>query len=104
MSDADKSERIKAIIWDAIDEVNELLPDAARIPKDDDAALLGAASGLDSFGLVNLIVALEQRIEDEFKVTLTLADERAMSRTRSPFRTVRTLHEYVAERLQGSDG
>lgn len=90
-------ERIAALVRSAIDEVNELLPEEARIPPEDDAALLGAAGGLDSFGLVNLIVALEQRIEDEFQVAVVLADERAMSRSRSPFRTVRTLRDYIAE-------
>ena len=94
-----ETDRITEIIWSAIDEVNELLPVEARIPKDADAVLLGQGGGLDSFGLVNLVVALEQRIEDEFHVTLTLADERAMSRSRSPFRTVRSLHEYVEKLL-----
>ena len=55
---------------------------------------------LDSFGLVNLIVALEQRVEDEFGVSLTLADEKAMSTSRSPFRTVSTLREYVQKLLK----
>ncbi len=44
---------------------------------------------------MNLVVALEQRIEDEFGVSLTLADEKAMSYSRSPFRNVQTLRDYV---------
>ncbi len=35
------SERIMALIWDAIGEVNELLPDDARVPHEDNAVLLG---------------------------------------------------------------
>ena len=87
------------LIWQAIDEVNELLPEDARVPHDDNAVLLGASGALDSFGLVNLVVALEQRIEDEFGVALTLADEKAMSYSRSPFRTVQTLRDYVQDLL-----
>ena len=94
------TDRITDLIWDAIDEVNALLPEDARIVRSEDAVLLGAAGGLDSFGLVNLVVALEQRIEDEFGVSLTLADEKAMSHRRSPFRTVPTLRDYVAELLK----
>ncbi|HEY2841399.1 MAG TPA: acyl carrier protein [Pirellulales bacterium] len=94
------TDRITDLIWDAIEEVNALLPEDARIARREDAVLLGAAGGLDSFGLVNLVVALEQRIEDEFGVTLTLADEKAMSHRRSPFRSVQTLREYVAELLK----
>jgi len=94
------TDRITDLIWDAIDEVNALLPEDARIQRSEDAVLLGAAGGLDSFGLVNLVVALEQRIEDEFGVTLTLADEKAMSHRRSPFRTVPTLRDYVVDLLK----
>ena len=39
-------------------------------------------------------------IEDEFKVSLTLADEKAMSYSRSPFRTVQTLRDYVNDLLK----
>ncbi len=92
-------EKIEALIWDAVDEVNEMLPADARVPKQADAVLLGPTGSLDSFGLVNLIVALEQRIEDEFGVTLTLADDKAMSYSRSPFRTVQTLRQYVNDLL-----
>ncbi|MBI2824134.1 MAG: hypothetical protein HYX69_05560 [Planctomycetia bacterium] len=88
-----------ALIWHAVDELNELLPEDARIAKDVDAVLLGESGALDSFGLVNLVVALEHRIEDEFGTSVTLADEKAMSKSRSPFRSVRTLRDYVAEVL-----
>ncbi len=96
----DQNQRILAAIFDAIDEVNELLPVETRVPKDEAAVLMGESGTLDSFGLVNLIVALEQRIEDEFGVSLILADEKAMSYSRSPFRTVATLREYVADLLK----
>ena len=99
------TDRITALIWDAIDEVNELLPEDARVAKQADTVLLGESGSLDSFGLVNLVVALEQRIEDEFGVTLTLADDKAMSYSRSPFRTVATLRDYVTALLKNnSDG
>jgi acyl carrier protein len=96
------SDRILALIWDAIDEVNELLPEDARVAKEPDAVLLGESGSLDSVGLVNLVVALEQRIEDEFGMALVLADEKAMSYSRSPFRTVQTLHDYIRDLLKNS--
>ena len=39
----------------------------------------GPESSLDSLGLVTLIVEIEQNIEDEFGVEITIADEQAMS-------------------------
>ena len=60
-----------------------------------DTTIYGNDSRLDSLGLINLIVAVEQNIEDEFDVTITLADDRAMSQKRSPFKTVGTLTNYI---------
>ncbi len=48
-------------------------------------------------GLVNLLVCIEERIEDEYNLSVTLADEKAMSRKNSPFRTISTLCEYINE-------
>ena len=66
----------------------------------DETHLLGGQSALDSIGLVTLIADLEGDIQRVFGKTVTLADERAMSRTLSPFRKVGTLVEYAEERLR----
>jgi len=42
-----------------------------------------------------LIVAIEQNIEDEFDVSITIADVRAMSQKHSPFRTIGTVADYI---------
>jgi len=67
---------------------------------DDNASLLGPQSILDSLGLVTLLVELEERLEDEFDLPLTLADERAMSQKSSPFRTVESLASYISTLLE----
>lgn len=60
-----------------------------------DTVLLGRAAVIDSMALVNLVLDVEDAVRSRFGVSLSLADERAMSQTRSPFRTVATLTEYV---------
>lgn len=67
-------------------------------------ALFGASGLLDSIGLVNVVLDVEQRIGQETGAALTIADERAMSQRRSPFRTVGSLAEYVAGLLGGAEG
>jgi acyl carrier protein len=57
--------------------------------------LIGAGAVLDSMRLVSLIVDLEQRLEDGYGIGVTIADERAMSAKRSPFRTVGSLVDYL---------
>lgn len=69
----------------------------------DDTHLLGGQSPIDSIGLVTLIADLEGDIQKAFGKSVTLADEKAMSRTLSPFRKVGTLVEYIEERLRTKD-
>jgi acyl carrier protein len=65
----------------------------------DETHLLGGQSPLDSIGLVTLIADLEGDIQREFGRSVTLADEKAMSRTLSPFRKVGTLISYIEEKV-----
>ncbi len=88
-------EKILKLIYEAIDVLNAQLSKEEYIEKSASTALFGQGSKLDSLGLINLIVAVEQNIEDEFETSITLADERAMSQKHSPFRTEASLAEYI---------
>jgi D-alanine--poly(phosphoribitol) ligase subunit 2 len=68
----------------------------------EDAPLYGGRGLLDSLQLVTLVIAVEEAVDDHFGVSITLADERALSRERSPFRTVGSFAEYVEERLRAA--
>jgi acyl carrier protein len=59
------------------------------------AILFGADGVFDSIELVSLIVSIEQALEVEAGLTLVLADERAMSQRKSPFRSVDALVEHI---------
>jgi hypothetical protein len=74
-----------------------LLPAAARIG--DNPVIFGPGGALDSLGLVNFLADLEYRIAEEHGREIVLASERAMSRSRSPFRDVDTLTAYILELL-----
>jgi acyl carrier protein len=91
-----KPENILAAIYRAVDWINGELPPDRQLIKAPETRLLGPQSGLDSMQLVNLIVTTEREIEDAFGVTLTLADERALSMKASPFRSIRSLADYIA--------
>jgi acyl carrier protein len=58
------------------------------------------SDGLDSMALVTLIADLEEKLGDMLGKPVVLADERAMSRFHSPFRTVGTLVAHV-QRIAG---
>ena len=57
--------------------------------------LFGKEGILDSIGLVNLLLDLEQQAGEQHGLTIALADDRAMSQTRSPFRSVASLADYI---------
>ena len=88
-------EKIQQSIYNSIDSLNAQLPNEEHIEKSNNTALFGSGSKLDSLDLINLVVAAEQNIEDEFDVTIKLADERVLSQKTSPFKTVRTLTDYI---------
>ena len=83
----------------AVDDLNEVLEPEEQLTKSADVALIGQDARLDSLGLVNLIVLVEEKIQQQFGVGITLVDERAMSQSKSPFRTLGTLAEFVQEQL-----
>ena len=86
----------KSIVENIISEVsNSIYTDNEEIVINENFVIYGDNSQLDSLELVSLIVAVEQNIEDEFGISITLADERAMSQENSPFRSVRSLADYV---------
>ena len=83
------------LVYDVIDEVNMDLPSTQKLKKSLDTQLYGDKSEIDSLSLVNIVVLTEQKIEDEFNITINLADEKAMSQKNSPFKTIETFVEYI---------
>ena len=90
-----KNDRIKLVIMNSIEEINRQLENEDQLEKSPNTILFGNGGVLDSLGLVNFIVIVEQNIENEFDATITLADERAMSQKHSPFMTIESLEDYI---------
>jgi hypothetical protein len=66
-----------------------------KIDFTDGTRLLGSGAPLDSLGLVTVLAGFEAAVNDAFESDIVLADERAMSLERSPFRTVSSLIDYT---------
>lgn len=66
----------------------------------EDTVLVGNDPVLDSMGVVQLIVEVEQRVEQGHGIALTLANDKAMSQKNSPFRTVGVLADHVVATAQ----
>ncbi|GIX15432.1 MAG: hypothetical protein KatS3mg118_3391 [Paracoccaceae bacterium] len=98
------AETALAAIRGAVAEINLSLPEGSRIPDDPDAVLFGDGGVVDSVGLVNLVMAAEAHLSDATGLDLVLASEAAMSRRRSPYRSLRALAEYAVEMARAQAG
>jgi hypothetical protein len=87
------------MVYETIDEMNGTLVDEDKIVKSPQTQLFGCSGTFDSIGIVTFIVMLEQNIASKYGHVITLADEKALSRQRSPFLTVESLTEYLFEKL-----
>ena len=92
--------RVQRLVWRAFDEVSAELALDRQIARSPDTVLYGEGGVFDSLGLVSLIVEIEAAVVDEYGVTLSLANNRALSQQNSPFRTVATLLDYVVAQVK----
>jgi acyl carrier protein len=91
--------RLGEAIYRAIDVVNSQLPPGIKLDKSMDAALYGGSSSLESLDFVTFIMEVEEKVNEEFGVEITIADENLLSKEKSPFATVGSLTKYLANLL-----
>ena len=87
------------LIYKALQSLNDEREPEAQINIGPDTSLFGAESTLDSLALVSVIVDIETLISDRFGRSVSLTDDRAMSREPVPFTNVALLKAYVVELL-----
>lgn len=87
----------RQLIYDALDTLNDELPDEEKVELAESTALFGPSSFIDSLSLVSLIVDVETALNQLMGRHVSLTDERAMDRDVLPFSTVATLAEYIVE-------
>lgn len=88
-------DKIQKLIISAIKELNDEIESNDLENPTLDTLIYGTNGNLDSLALVTLITIIEQGIADEFGQEIVLADEKAMSRNNSPFKSVQSLADYI---------
>lgn len=96
------NEKTIQVIFQAIDELNEQLPREEKLEKSVDRVLFGSGGNLDSLRLVSLITTLEQKLEEQFGVTVVIFDHLASSENDNPFTTVNSLAEFLTPILENA--
>ena len=88
---------IEEIIYPVIKDFKE--DEGLNIEPSPDLVIFGEGSEFDSLTLVRFVIAIQEQILDVTDKTVVLATQQAMSRSKSPFRNVTTLAEYIEELL-----
>jgi hypothetical protein len=94
--------RLVSMITTIVHDVYDPTGVTRDLSVDENTALFGRDGMFDSVGLVSIILAVEQDVSNATGKAITLADERAMSQTRSPFLTVGSLATYTMGLLRDS--
>ncbi len=100
-SDRVADSRVVALVLRAVAELNQMLPDGSRLREDTSCALVQPQGPLDSLGVINLLVAVEEQVEAEFGRRPNLTEVNIAPEGSSPLSTVGSLAKFVAERLKG---
>ena len=90
---------LEILIMDIAQELNEDEEIELSSELTADTPLFGENGILDSMGLVSLVIAAEQAIEEKYSTPISLADEKALSQKNSPYRTIASLAAYAAAQL-----
>ena len=89
------NEKITQMLFNVLDELNQLRPKEEQLKKDLETPLSGDLGKLDSAGLINLIVLTEQKTAQDLGRPILLTDDRTMSQINEVFRTVGSLADYI---------
>lgn len=98
---SDLSRSISAIILACIAETNTQGLSRIPVEKGDTANILAGGRYIDSFGLVSLLVMIEQDIEDQLGHTLNLSVSvaEAIANREHPLSTIGTLTNHILQLL-----
>lgn len=62
--------------------------------------LIGESAAVSSMALVSFIADVESTLMEKYDLQVTLVSERALSRKKSPFRSIDALADYVIELVE----
>ena len=88
-------DEVLAIIYTAMESLNDELGDDAKIALAPDTKLFGADAVIDSLSLVSVIIDVESGASDALGFPVVLTDDRAINEAVSPFSEPDALANYI---------
>lgn len=93
-------DKIRNIIIEAINELNEQMNEKDRIEITDTLVLMGNGSTIDSLDFVSLMVSIEDKIFNEYNKSITTVSEKAFSNKYNPFGSIDKLSSFIGTLLE----
>jgi len=93
------TKNVLELVYSAIDELNQLLPQAKRLEKKESLILTGQDGVVDSLGFLNLIVLVEDKVNAAHDSSIALASLLMESQSPPP-RTLGELATLVSTQLE----
>ena len=90
-------DRIWQFILDTLESLRERGEISKEVRIEKDARLIGDDAIIDSRSLVELLLALEEFIDEEYGAAFDWSSDRAMSAKNSPFQTPCALADFAAQ-------
>ena len=88
---------ISDIVISNVKSLVDTLPAEQKFTVDQNTILFGNGSNIDSLSLVSIIIDLETAFSDDYELEISLTDDKAMMREKSPFDSVKSLVDYINE-------
>lgn len=91
--------RVLAAVYQAINELNQQLPESRRLQKSPETALIEPSGSLDSMGLVNLVLITEETLKEEFGLEVNLTEFSDEYDGSSPYQDIQSLVTFIRAAL-----
>ena len=88
----------------ALSDLNEQLPESAQLGLGENAPLLGDGGGLDSLAMINLVAAIEEKIEARYNIYVAVSSQDVAAEGEDPWQTVGTMANFLTRRINASLG
>ncbi len=90
----DKNNIYKAVSI-AADQINESLSEDGQLLVSEDMLVTGVGSSLDSLTVVNLILAIEEKLASELSLDVLIFDESLVADPEGPFKNINSLVKFI---------
>jgi acyl carrier protein len=92
-----QKKEIQEIVISKVRALVETLPEEQQMDVNESTVLFGKGSAIDSLSLVSIIVDIESAFSLDHGSEISLTDDRAMTRKKSPFDSIASLIDYIDE-------